>query len=66
MRETVYESTGKMAAVTRVLQNCMIRGISAKHALSRAPCIVATSMHHPLKQQNTRQYNTLTKKFKVK
>ena len=48
-----------------VFQNC-IRSIPVKHALSRAPCIVATSVHHCMKQQDRRQYNTLTNKFKVK
>ena len=70
VRETVYQSLGKMAASiaarrAHVFQNC-IRSIPVKHALSRAPCIVATSVHHCMKQQDRRQYNTLTNKFKVK
>ena len=56
-----------MAAIMRsavVLQNCL-KSVPLRQAINRTPCIIATSIQHHLKQQNSRQYKTLTEKYKV-
>ena len=60
--------TGKMAAVikgVRAFQSC-VKSIPLRQAISRTPFITATSIHHCIRQQDSRQFNTLTRDYKVK